>query len=108
MEPSQYTLTKSNAEKLEDLFSQKALQKIGESFHDRKYQEWIDYLDGMDGVKHIRKFSNLAESTDYLIDEIQNNLPFNNFILRDRAYREAYIIVEREVAEKILILGMLP
>lgn len=105
-------------EKLQGIFTQKYLSITDERFLDRaaaNYQKWSDYLNNLDGIRYIEKFSNIANQTDYLIEEINNNLPFNKIILKDLFYhanihakRDNFILIDVEVAEKILVLGMLP
>lgn len=123
-------------EKLQGIFTQKYLSITDERFLDRadaewariilltnlvgeiidiqncvgalNYQKWSDYLNNLDGIRYIEKFSNIANQTDYLIEEINNNLPFNKILLKDLFYHDNFILIDVEVAEKILVLGMLP
>jgi hypothetical protein len=103
----EFVLTKSVQEKLEELFLKKCLL-LTEGSNKNKWQKWVDYLDGLEGVQYIRKFSNLAEPFEYLIEEINQNLPFDKFIICENVWKGNFIIVEKEVAEKILALGYLP
>lgn len=91
-------------EKLQGIFTQKCLN-IDPNL---KQQKWSDYLNNLDGIRYIEKFSNIANQTEYLIEEINNNLPFNKIILKDLVYHGNFILIDVELAEKILVLGMLP
>lgn len=87
-------------ENLEALFIKKCILITNKEQKNR--QKWIDYLDNLDGVK------NLSGIIDY------DQLPYNYIVIHDVAYtcnlsiRPDHILVEKELADKILVLGCLP
>jgi len=95
-----YVLTKTTTEKLQDLFEKKNRQFD-------KAQKFRDYLADLDGVEQIRKFSHFNDELGYLIEHINSNLPFDKFIIRiDCNDRKEFVIIDKEVALKILALGL--
>lgn len=68
---------------------------------------WEDILRGMKGVEHIRKFSNLASPLDYLLERV-NEPGWDRLVIRDPGQKDNFIIVDRALAEKALVLGSLP
>lgn len=68
---------------------------------------WEDFLRDMKGVEHVRKFSDLATSVDYLLERV-NQPGWNRVAIRDPSHRDYFILVERDLAEKAVILGRLP
>lgn len=113
----EFVLTKTNAEKLEKIFFDR-FTKLRNDCAEKRLSSfalkdtWIDFVSSLDGVEHVRKFSNLASEIDYLLEIINQNLPFDKFILHDLGMKmwesPSFIIVERDFAEKILVLGFLP
>jgi hypothetical protein len=95
-----WKLSKTSQSHLEELFYKKR-----ESF--KKQQDWYDYLTRLESVEHIKKFSNYASPTDYLIETINSSLPFDKFIIRVEGH-DQFIIIEKDFAEKVLVLGALP
>lgn len=67
-------------------------------------QAWIDYLNSI-GVEHIRRFSNYAQPIDYLL-EVVNSGPFDRLVIRDPMNDNNFIIIEKNFAEKVLVLGL--
>jgi hypothetical protein len=104
-----WVLSKSDTEKLYDIFLQRYRHLWGGSrMAERDIMDmWEDWLRGLEGVEHIRQFSNMAESIDYLLEEV-NKPGWDRIVIRDPAYDKRFIIVERDFAEKTLVLGSLP
>ena len=109
-----WVLTRADTEKLYDIFLQR-YHSLWEELRASTASTpppwptpppWEEWLRGLEGVEHIRKFSNAAESIDYLLEEI-NKPGWDRVVVRDRGPYEKFIIVERDFAEKILVLGML-
>lgn len=99
-------MTKTETEKLFDAFSRKYLKMIslGGKIDET---DWIDYLDDMEGLEHVRKFGDYMDPLDYLLESINLRLG-ERFVLRDPCERNWFIIIEKELARKILVLGDLP
>lgn len=68
---------------------------------------WEDYLKEMKGVEHVRKFSDLASPVDYLLERV-NQPGWDRVAIRDPGYKDYFILVDRELAEKAVVLGHLP
>jgi hypothetical protein len=105
-----WVVTRTDMEKLYDIFLQRYQSLWGE-IRARTETDildvWEEWLRGLEGVEHIRKFSNMAESIDYLLEEI-NKPGWDRVVIRDPGSYEKFIIVERDFAEKVLVLGVLP
>lgn len=87
-------MTATESEKLQKIFS-------------RKYPSipWEDYISGLEGMEYVRKISNLATTTDYLL-EVINRGDFNKYVIRCPAHRDNFIILTKEAAEKVLAIGL--
>jgi hypothetical protein len=106
---SDLVMTKTEGEKLFHIFSKRFLQKHTVSGL-RKMDEdgWNDYLDSIEGVQHIRKFSEYySDPVEHLLEFINLN-PGEKFVIRDPCNRDFFILIEKELAQKILVLGVLP
>lgn len=68
---------------------------------------WEDFLREMKGVEHIRKFSDLASSVDYLLEKV-NQPGWDRVAIRDPGHKDYFILVDRDLAEKAAVLGHLP
>lgn len=68
---------------------------------------WQEMLEGMEGVEYVRKFSNVAQAIDYLLERV-NEAGFNRIVIRDPGSSENFVIVDRELATKAVTLGALP
>jgi hypothetical protein len=104
-----WVVTKTDTEKLYDIFLQR-YQSLwsGSGLRESDIMDmWNDWLSNLEGVEHIRQFSNIAESIDYLLDEI-NKPGWDRVVIRDPCDYKIFIIVERDLAEKALVLGALP
>ena len=103
--------SKNVTEKLYDVFLEKyrsIWDDAGSGMREHDIVEvWEDLLRGMKGVEHVRKFSSVAESVDYLLEKV--NAPgWDRVVVRDPSHRDNFIIVERAFAERALVLGGLP
>lgn len=109
---SEFVLTKTTTEKLQEIFFKKC-GFIATAGGRAGVQFWIDYLNKLEGVEYIYQFSNFADATDYLFESINENSS-RRIVIKDKGVREyyknrdAFILIEPEVAMKILALGMLP
>jgi len=104
-----WVVTRTDTEKLYDIFLQRYQSLWGGSgLKETDIMDmWEEWLRELEGVEHIRKFSNMAESIDYLLEEI-NKPGWDRVVIRDPGSYERFIIVERDFAEKALVLGALP
>ena len=104
-----WVVTRTDTEKLYDIFLQRYQSLWGGSgLKETDIMDmWEEWLRELEGVEHIRKFSNMAESIDYLLEEI-NKPGWDRVVIRDPGSYEKFIIVERDFAEKALVLGALP
>lgn len=103
----QYRQTRTLTEKLRAIFDDKCSEMEDQD-------EWIEYLDNLEGVEHIRKFSTLSDTFDLLFDVI-NKEPFNRMIIEDEAWHRggwprasSFILIDRDFANVVLALGELP
>lgn len=102
---SDWKLTKTNAEKIAEIFDKK---RASFNYERRNAQQfWYSYLDSLEGVEHIRKFSDYASPLDYLLEAINSNLPFNKFIIKVEGH-DQFLLIDKDFAEKVLVLGHLP
>jgi hypothetical protein len=106
---SGWVVTRTDMEKLYDIFLQRYQSLWGGSgLRETDIMDmWEEWLRGLEGVEHIRQFSNMAESIDYLLEEV-NKPGWDRVVIRDPGYDKRFIIVERDFAEKALVLGALP
>jgi hypothetical protein len=96
-------MTKTEGEKLFHIFSKRFVLRYATD-----QDGWNDYLDSMRDVQHIRKFSEYySDPVDHLLEFI-NLKPGKNFVIRDPGNRYSFILIEKELAQKILVLGNLP
>ncbi len=107
----EFVLTKTTTEKLQDIF----FKKCGGFYEVNKrngLQSWVDYLNKLEGAEYICQFSKMASIVDYLIESINEN-SIRRIVIKDKGGieffgREAFILLEPELSEKILTLGYLP
>jgi hypothetical protein len=104
-----WVMTRTDTEKLYDIFLQRYRHLWdGSGLNERDIVDmWDDWLRNLEGVEHIHQFSNIAESIDYLLEEI-NKPGWDRVVIRDPCDYKSFIIVERDLAEKALVLGALP
>lgn len=68
---------------------------------------WWEFLDSTEGVEHVRKFSDMAEATDYLLERI-NTPNWNRMVIRDPCGTKSFILLDRDFAERAIVLGAIP
>lgn len=68
---------------------------------------WEDFLRDMKGVEHLRKLSSLASSVDYLLERV-NKPGWDRVAIRDPSHRDNFILVDRDLAERSVVLGYIP
>lgn len=68
---------------------------------------WEEWLGEHKSLEHVRKFSNLASPTDYLLERL-NEPGWNKVVIRDPSDSKNFILVERDFADKVLVLGDVP
>lgn len=109
MDLSGYQMTRTETEKLAAAFLHKYRNLWCRNLSQAECeQNWFDYLDGLDGVEHIRKFSDMSDPLDHLLDSL-NNKCGDMMVVRDpHNPNQNFIIIEKEFAQKILVLGILP
>lgn len=105
-------MVKSEADKVFAAFARKLNKVLPDSGPWRscstREQDWIDCLAGIEGVEHIRKFSTVSSTVDHLIEAI-NERPCDRFVIRDPMdVHNNFILVEKDLVQKILVLGDLP
>jgi hypothetical protein len=110
-ELDQLIQTKTLTEKIYLIFRKKFLSF--ERHREKQYLYWKDYLNSLDKVEYIYKFSSITDPSEHLLNLI-NKEPFNRIIIWDPAMeysndtRENYIIIDRDFANVVLALGELP
>lgn len=100
-------MTQTETEKIGDAFRLKYLKVISGTRRATDDQDWIDYLDGLEGAEYVRRFSDRCDPLDHLLESINNRLG-ERFVIRDPHRRDCFIILEKELAQKVLVLGNLP
>jgi hypothetical protein len=68
---------------------------------------WEEWIREAEGLEHVKKFSNFAEPVDYLLERI-NEPGFDRVVIRDPGHRGDFIILNRDFADKVLVLGDVP
>lgn len=101
-----FQLTQSSTEKVFDAFAQKYLKLAKGKSQAHNFEIWLRYLDEVPEVEHVRQFSTMADSVDYLLESI--NERGDRFIIRDPEDRNNFILIDKDFAEKVLMLGCLP
>jgi hypothetical protein len=104
-----WVVTKTDTEKLYEIFLRRYQHLWGGSGMTERdiVDMWDDWLRNLEGVEHVRKFSNMAEGIDYLLEEV-NKPGWDRLVIRDPSDSRRFIILERGLAEKALVLGALP
>lgn len=125
---NQFRQTKTLTEKIYEIFKKKFLsfdtgRPVGgprtwrvQEHKALQCDRWKDYLNSLDKIEYIYKFSSITDTSEHLLDLI-NKEPFNRIIIWDPAMaskeiwadtRENYIIIDRDFANVVLALGELP
>lgn len=106
-----FQVTPTTTEKLYNIFLEKyrrVWDDAGSGMREHDIEEvWEDILREIKSVEHVRKFSTMAESVDYLLEKV-NEAGWNRIAIRDPGHRDNFILVDRDFAEKALVLGSLP
>lgn len=105
-------MVKSDSDKIFSAFARK-LNKIlpdngaWRSVNTRE-QDWADYLHSVKGLEYIRKLSTVSSTVDHLLDAINESF-LERFVIRDPLdIHNNFILIEKDLAQKILVLGDLP
>ena len=102
---------RSDTEKLYDAFLDRYRRfwdDAGSGMREHDIVElWEDWLKDTPGVEQVRKYSNLAEPLDYLLERV-NKPGFNSVVVRDPGDSKGFLIVDRGFADKALVLGYVP
>lgn len=103
-----YEVTRSFTEKLSDVFFKKSEEIYSRCSIGRLAGEaWEDYLRQFKEIEHIKKLSRHAESIDHLLEAI--NTDSNRYVIRDPMDNNSdFIIIQKDFAEKVVVLGHLP
>lgn len=101
-----FQLTASSTEKVYGAFVHKYLNLVKGKSRAHDLEIWLRYLDQIPELEHVRQFSTMAESVDYLLESI--NKGGDRFVIRDPEDRSNFILIEKDFAEKVLMLGCLP
>jgi len=111
MNIGEWVLSKSDTEKVYDIFLRRYRRfwdDAGTGMREHDIVElWEEFLGERHGVELVKKFSRLAESVDYLLDRV-NQPGWNNIVIRDPGNNNHFLILERDLAEKVLVLGEVP
>ena len=98
-----YQIVRSEADKLWSIFRKK---------HDKIQWEhlgsWSKYLEEL-GVERVCQYSHMMSPVSYLIERV-NEGPFDKIIIHDPATTEnrGFLLLDRDFAQKVLVLGDLP
>lgn len=105
----EWVVTRTMTEKLYEIFLERYRMLWGGSgMRERDIEEmWRELLDSTEGVEHVRKFSDMGESIDYLLERI-NRPDWNRLVIRDPCGRNSFILLDRDFAERALVLGAVP
>lgn len=102
--------TKSDTDKIYDAFLRRYRKfwDTGSGMREHDIVEmWEDWVGSLDSVEHIKKFSNKGEPVDYLLDRV-NQPGFNGVVIRDPGGGNEFLVMDREFADKVLVLGDIP
>lgn len=106
-----FQTTPTTTEKLYEIFLEKyrrVWDDAGSGMREHDIEEvWQDILRDIKGLEHVRKFSTFAESVDYLLEKV-NEAEWDRIAIRDPGHKDNFILVDRDFAEKALVLGSLP
>lgn len=103
--------SKTFTEKLYDVFLRRYRRfwdDAGSGMREHDIVElWEEWLEERKGVEHVRKFSNLASPVDYLLERV-NEPGWNRVVIHDPSDSKNFILVDRDFAEKVLVLDEVP
>lgn len=102
-------MTKTETEKLLDIFRLKCIRVISGVDKDWSacHRKWKNYLRGIEGIEYVGKLSDYSDQLDDMLESI-NSRTGERFVIRDPHERSNFIIIEKELARTILVLGALP
>lgn len=94
-----YQMVRSEADKLWSIFRKK---------YENLDWKWYKYLDEL-GVERVCQYSHMMSPVSYLIERV-NEGPFDKIIIHDPATTEdrGFLLLDRDFAQKVLVLGELP
>lgn len=102
---------KTTTEKLYDVFLgryRRFWQDAGSGMREHDIVElWEEWLREHKDLEHVRKFSNLASPVDYLLERV-NDPGFDRMVVRDPSNASNFILMDRDFAEKVLVLNDIP
>lgn len=102
--------TKSDTQKVYDAFLRRYRKfwDTGSGMREHDIVEmWDDWVESLDSVERIKKFSKVASPIDYLI-EVLNRPGFNKVVIRNPSDNNEFLLLDREFADKVLVLGEVP
>ena len=103
--------SRTMTEKIYDIFLERyrsIWNDIGSGMRGRDVEDmWWEFLDRTKGVEHIRKFSDMAEATDYLLERV-NEPGWSRIVIKDPCGSKSFITMDRDFAERALVLGAIP
>ena len=105
----EWVVNRTMTEKLYGIFLERyRMLWDGSGMRERDIEDmWWEFLDSTEGVEHVRKFSDMGESIDYLLERI-NRPDWNRLVIRDPCGTKGFILLDRDFAEKALVLGAVP
>lgn len=107
----EWVSSRTSTEKLYRIFLERyrlLWQDAGSGMRERDIEYmWWELLDSTKGVEHVRKFSDMAEATDYLLERV-NDPGWNRLVIRDPCGTKSFILLDRDFAERALVLGAVP
>lgn len=103
--------TKSDMEKIYDAFLRryrKFWDDAGSGLREHDIEElWHEWLSGTKKVELVEKRSNRGTAVDYLLERV-NEPGFKGVVIHDPGNANEFLIIDRDFAEKVLVLGDLP
>lgn len=103
--------TRTDMEKIYDAFLRryrKFWDDAGSGMREHDIEElWHEWLKETKKVEIVQKKSNRGQSVDYLLERV-NEPGFNRVVIHDPGNANEFLIIDRDFAEKVLVLGDLP
>lgn len=101
-----YQVVRSEADKLWSIFRNKHEKLKWDIFPPSL--TWPKYLEEL-GVERVCQYSHMMSPVNYLIERV-NEGPFDKIIIHDPATSEdrGFLLLDRDFAQKVLVLGELP
>ena len=99
-----YKVVETELEKISSFFSEKWESFRGNDGRDR----WNKYLTEL-GLDHIISETYLADPTDFLLEKMYSGDTTGKVVIKDPDHSlRGFIVMPKEFAEKVLVLGGLP